>query len=74
MVIFNVPYAPIRPHEWSVEVSRDEHSEFKSRQDAVRFAVSAARTSEHKGQAALVAIEGVDGQWRLFDYQAKGVA
>jgi len=74
MIIFNVPYAPIRPCAWSVGVSRKDHSEFESRHDAVRFAVSAARTSEYDGQVAMIAIEGVDGLWRLFDHQAKGIA
>ena len=73
MIIFNVPYAPLRLRAWSVGVSRQDHSEFESRQDAVRFAVSSAKTSEHEGKAALVAIEGVDGLWRLFDHYAKGI-
>ena len=73
MIIFNVPYAPLRLRAWSVGVSRQDHSEFDTRQDAVRFAVSSARTSENEGKAALVAIEGVDGLWRLFDHYAKGI-
>jgi hypothetical protein len=74
MIIFSVPHAPIHPGVWSVDVSDHDHSEFKSRHDAVRFAVNAARTSQQEGRAALVSIEGVDGHWRLFDHQGKGVA
>ncbi|HEV2679538.1 MAG TPA: hypothetical protein VGV14_03485 [Rhodanobacter sp.] len=72
MIIFDIPYAPLHHGKWSVEVSNDGHPEFKSRQDALRFAVSAALTAGH-GDDTLINIEGVDGQWRMFDHQAKGV-
>jgi hypothetical protein len=72
MTIFDIPYAPLHQGKWSVEVSNDGHSEFKSRQDALRFAVSAALRS-HKGSDALINVEGVDGRWRMFDHQAKGI-
>lgn len=72
MIIFDIPYAPSHPGKWSVEASNDGYSEFKSRQDALRFAVSAALKAQHGGDT-LINVEGVDGQWRMFDHQAKGV-
>jgi hypothetical protein len=73
MIIFNIPFAPLRHGEWSVVVSNDGHPEFKSRLDALRFAISAALRVQQQGNDALITIEGVDGQWRMFDPQAKGV-
>jgi hypothetical protein len=73
MIIFDVPYAPVHPGVWSVDASDDDHCEFESRQDAVRFAVRAARTSQQEGRTAFVSIEGIDGHWRLFDHQGKGI-
>lgn len=72
MIIFDIPYAPLQPGRWSVEVSNGSHSEFKSRQDALQFAVHAALTAQPENDA-LINVEGVDGQWRLFDHQAKGI-
>ena len=72
MIIFDIPYAPLGPGKWSVEVSNGGHSEFKSRQDALRFAVRAALEAQPENET-LISIQGVDGQWRMFDHQAKGV-
>jgi hypothetical protein len=72
MIIFDIPYAPLHSGKWSVEVSNDGHPEFKSRQDALRFAVGAALKAQHDD--TLINVEGVDGHWRMFDHQAKGVA
>jgi hypothetical protein len=74
MIIFDIPYAPLRHGGWSVEVSNDGHPEFESRQDALRFAVNSALTAKQRGDDILITVEGVDGQWRMFDHQAKGIA
>jgi hypothetical protein len=74
MIIFDIPFAPLRHGEWSVEISNDGHSEFKSRKDALRFAVSSAVHAQRQGDDTLITIQGGDGQWRMFDYRAKGVA
>jgi hypothetical protein len=74
MIIFDIPYTASLRGEWSVLVSNDGHPEFKSRRDAIRFAVSSALTVRHKGGETLISVEGSDGQWRMFDDQAKGVA
>ncbi|WP_158754029.1 hypothetical protein [Dyella sp. S184] len=73
MIIIDIPYAPSRHGEWSVSVSNDGHSEFKSRMDALRFAISAALRAQQRGNDTLITVEGVDGQWRMFDHLAKGV-
>jgi hypothetical protein len=74
MIIFDIPYAPLRHGEWSVQVSNDGHSEFKSRKDALRFAVSSAVHAQQRGDDTLITVEGGDGQWRMFDHQVKGLA
>jgi hypothetical protein len=73
MIIFNVAYAPLHSGAWAVDVSKDGHPEFVSRQDALRFAIGAALKAETRGEDARIAIEGVDGRWRLFDHEAKGI-
>ncbi|MFC5580199.1 hypothetical protein [Rhodanobacter terrae] len=72
MIIFDIPYAPLRHGKWSVAVSNNGHPEFRSRQDALRFAVSAALKARRVGDA-VINIEGVDGRWRMFDHRAKGI-
>jgi len=47
--------------------------QFKSRVDALRFAIRAALKSEQDGATAFVAVEGIDGQWRMFDHAGKGI-
>ena len=47
--------------------------QFKSRVDALRFAIRAALKSEQDGATAFVAVEGIDGHWRMFDHAGKGV-
>jgi hypothetical protein len=74
MIIFDIPYAPLRQGEWSVEVSNDGHSVFKSRQDALRFAISSAVNAQQRGDDTLITVQGGDGQWRMFDHRVKGVA
>ncbi|OOG52323.1 hypothetical protein B0E48_17295 [Rhodanobacter sp. C03] len=59
---------------WLVQVSNGGHPEFKTRVDAIRFAVGAARKVKHRGDEALITVEGVDGQRRAFDHDAKGIA
>ena len=49
------------------------HPEFKSRHDALRIAVNSALSAGQWGEATLITVEGVDGLWRMFDHQAKGV-
>jgi len=41
--------------------------------DALRFAISAALRAQQRGNDTLITVEGVDGQWRMFDHLAKGV-
>lgn len=74
MIIFDVPYAPLRHGEWSVDVSNDGHPKFKSRQDAIRFAVGSALKAQQQGGDTLITVEGIDGQWRMFASRVKGVA
>jgi hypothetical protein len=74
MIIFDIPYAPSHHGEWPVRVSNDGHPEFKSRQDVLRFAVSAALKVQQRGEDTLISVEGVDGKWRMFDHRVKGVA
>ncbi|WP_158755321.1 hypothetical protein [Dyella sp. S184] len=73
MIFFDIPYSPVQG-AWSVDVSNGGHPEFKSRHDALRFAVNSALSAGQWGEAALITVEGVDGLWRMFDHQAKGVA
>ncbi|TPG44848.1 hypothetical protein EAH75_19320 [Rhodanobacter glycinis] len=73
MIIFDIPYAPLHPGEWCVGSSNDGHSEFNSRLDALRFAISAALKVQQEGNDALITVEGIDGQWRKFDHRAKGI-
>jgi hypothetical protein len=74
MIIFDIPYAPSHHGEWPVRVSNDGHPEFKSRHDALRFAVCSALEAQQRGEETLISLEGVDGKWRMFDHRAKGVA
>jgi hypothetical protein len=74
MIIFDIPYAPLRDGGWSVDVSNDGRPKFKSRKDAIRFAVSAALKAQQQGGDTLITVEGVDGQWRMFDHRARGIA
>jgi Uncharacterized protein conserved in bacteria (DUF2188) len=74
MIIFDVPYAPKYDGNWSVAVSNDGHSEFTTRTDALRFAVDSALDAKRHGDESMIAIEGSDGRWRMFDHRAKGVA
>lgn len=74
MIIFDVPFARSLNGAWLVNVSNDGCCEFKSRQDALWFAIHRARTARQAGAEALVNVEGIDGRWRLFDHHAKGVA
>jgi hypothetical protein len=74
MIIFDIPYAPSHHGEWPVRVSNDGYPKFKSRQNALRFAVSSAIRAQQQGDETVISIEGVDGKWRMFDHRAKGVA
>ena len=74
MIIFDVPFARSLNGAWLVNVSNDGCVEFKSRQDALWFAIHRARKAQQAGTEALINVEGIDGQWRLFDHRAKGVA
>jgi len=74
MIFFDIPYSPAHKGAWSVDVSNDGHPEFKSRHDALRFAVNSALNAQHWGEATLITVEGIDGKWRMFDNAAKGVA
>jgi hypothetical protein len=73
MIVFDIPYAPPHHGEWSVGASNDRRSTFKSRLDALRFAISVAVKAQQQGNDTLINVEGVDGQWRMFDHRAKGV-
>jgi hypothetical protein len=73
MTTFDIPYVQVHPGVWSVKAGEFDFPRFKSRVDALRFAITAALKSEQEGRTALIAIEGVDGQWRMFDYLEKGV-
>ncbi|WP_426690656.1 hypothetical protein [Rhodanobacter ginsengiterrae] len=73
MIIFDIPYAPLHHGEWCVGSSNDGHSEFTSRLDALRYAINAALKVQQQGSDARITIEGVDGQWRMFDHRAKGI-
>ena len=74
MITFDIPYAPVRYGIWSVDVSNNGQPEFTSRKEALRFAVAAALISHQLGDSALINVEGVDGQWRMFDHGMKGMA
>ena len=73
MIIFDIPYSPANGR-WAVQAGTDGHPEFKTRIDAIRFAVDAALKAQQHGDDALITIEGVDGQRRAFDHEIKGVA
>ena len=73
MITFRVSYAPVHPGIWSVDIGDQGCSQFKSRVDALRFAIQAALKSEQDGATAFVAVEGIDGHWRMFDHAGKGV-
>ena len=73
MIIFDIPYSPANGR-WAVQVSNDGHPEFKTRIDAIRFAVDRALKAKQRGDSALITIEGVDGRRRAFDHEVKGVA
>ena len=74
MIIFDVPFARSLNGAWLVNVSNDGCCEFKSRQEALWFAIHRARKAQQAGAEVLINVEGIDGQWRLFDQHAKGVA
>jgi hypothetical protein len=71
--MYKLFYAPMFPGVWSVDAGQYGCPQFKNRVDALRFAIRAALTSVQDGQSALVAVEGIDGHWRMFDHAAKGV-
>jgi hypothetical protein len=73
MIVFDIPYAPPHHGEWSVGASSDDRPNFKSRLDVLRFAISVAVKAQQQGNDTLINVEGVDGQWRMFDHRAKGV-
>jgi len=73
MITFRVSYAPVHPGVWSVDTGDHVRPQFKSRVDALRFAIRAALKSEQDGATAFVAVEGIDGQWRMFDHAGKGI-
>lgn len=73
MITFDIPYSSANGR-WAVQVSNDGHPEFKTRIDAIRFAVDAALKAQQHGGVALITVEGVDGRRRAFDHEAKGVA
>ena len=73
MIIFDIPYSPANGR-WAVQVSNDGHPAFKTRIDAIRFAVDRALKAQQRGDSALITIEGVDGRRRAFDHEVKGVA
>jgi len=72
MIIFDIPYSPANGR-WAVHASDGGHPNFKTRIDALRFAVGAALETHRGGEGALVTVEGVDGLRRAFDHQAKRV-
>jgi hypothetical protein len=72
MIIFDIPYSPANGR-WAVQVGTDGHPEFKTRIDAIRFAVDAALKAQQHGDDALITVEGVDGRRRAFDPEVKGV-
>jgi len=74
MFTLKIPYAPVHPGVWSVNADDRDFPQFKSRVDALRFAIREALKFEQDGRPALIAVEGVDGQWRMFDHAGKGVA
>ena len=74
MIIFDVPFARSLNGAWLVNVNNNGGCEFKSRQDALWFAIHRACKAQQAGAEALINVEGIDGQWRLFDHHAKGVA
>lgn len=74
MIIFDIPYSPANG-KWAVQMGTTHgHPEFKTRIDAIRFAVDAALKAQQHGDDALITVEGVDGRRRAFDHEAKGVA
>jgi len=73
MIIFDIPFAPLRHGGWSVGACNNGRSKFKSRIDALRFAINAALEVQQQGDDALITIEGVDGRWRMFDHRARGL-
>lgn len=72
MITFDIPYSPANGR-WAVQVSNDGHPEFKTRIDAIRFAVDAALKAQQHGDGSLITVEGVDGRRRAFDHEVKGV-
>jgi hypothetical protein len=73
MTAYRLSYAPVQPGLWAVDTGNDVCPQFKSRVDALRFAIAEALKSEQDGHHALIAIEGIDGQWRMFDHAGKGI-
>jgi len=73
MIIFDIPYSPVHG-AWPVYASNGAHPEFKTRRDALRFAVGAALKAQQSGDVTLITVEGVDGRRRMFDHEIKGVA
>ncbi len=74
MIIFDIPYAPEPSGGWIVHASNDLHAEFRSRTDALRYAIDAALHEEQRGDTSAINIEGADGRWRMFDPNAKGLS
>ena len=74
MIIFDIPYAPEPSGGWLVQASNHLRAEFRSRTDALRYAIDAALHEELRGDRSAINIEGADGRWRMFDPNAKGLS
>jgi hypothetical protein len=74
MIILDVPFEPTTDTLWQVAVSDGRLRQFASRESALVFALSEARSrgGQERG-GSFVNIEGADGKWRLFDPELKSV-
>lgn len=72
-MIFEVPFERQDALGWIVE-SGQGRRDFSSRKDAVLFASKAARACTDQGSSAQLALQGGDGQWRMFESDLKPVS
>ena len=71
MTSFEIPYAQFSDDTWSVSVNHAESRYFSSRMAALNYAMNEARTLAIRDIAAIISVEGADGQWRDFDDDMK---
>jgi Uncharacterized protein conserved in bacteria (DUF2188) len=65
--LFEIPFCPESEHGWTIPIPGDGEKQFRSRDDALAFALQLAKQQRYaEGKESFLCVEGADGQWRLF--------